>query len=159
MKRFALLGVVVSFLVVTGCNTTPPPAPPTPPAPPPAPPTAPNISGTYSGDVEFLTCFPGQQATATLTLSEDQTTTAKDDYFGSLKTPEATIFVKAFNDGINLSNFTIFSTEGQGGFISFKVVRGASGALVGTFSVSATVGTCRDSATAAEATGRVTFVP
>jgi hypothetical protein len=158
MKRIALLGVVVSCFAITACNNTPPA--PTP-APPPAPtvPTVPNISGTYTGGLNFLTCFPGQFAPVTLTLIQDSTTSVANDYFGTLKTEFATLNVTAVNDPSDINKFTVFTLAGQGGFAEFKVKHSSSGLLTGSFSVLVNPGTCQDSPIAAEATGTVTFVP
>ncbi len=143
--------------VFFSCASTPPVI--TPPAPPPPPPipVAANISGTYSGTIEVLTCYPGQVASMTLTLSKDPTDSAK--YVGSLKTAVTTVSVAAFNDGLEIEKFTIYSTPGQNGFVQFKVVRSSNGVLSGTFSQLVSVGTCSDSALSGEATGTVIFAP
>jgi hypothetical protein len=152
--------IMVSLcLFLAGCTTPAPVTPPSPPTPPPPAPKAADISGTYTGSLEVKTCYPGQFASMVLTLSKDATTTSDDDYFGTLKTSETTVLIAAFNDGLQIQKFTIYSKPGQNGFVQFKVNRETNGNLIGTFSQDVNPGTCSDSLTSGEATGNVAFVP
>ena len=152
MKRLLML-----VLFIVGCGTQNVITPPPPIQPPVILPVA-DISGTYSGGLEFLTCYPKQLASAALILRKDTTTAEENDYSGTVQTSTATVIVKTFYDSLNLRH-TIYTPSGQNVFFQFNVTRSSTGQLVGTFSQLVSMGTCSDNKLSDEAPGNVSFVP